>query len=153
MLWALSAIGWPSGAFAYRPFDGTDAAVADPGEVEVELGPLGYLREGSERTLIAPALTLNYGITQGWEAVVEGQGNQGLSTGNRRSSLVDNGVLLKGVLREGSLLGAHLCARQDLPCGGCDRNAEARHFRCHPAQADDLRQGTGGRSDQDRGQG
>jgi len=24
-------------AWAYRPFDGTDAAVADPGEVEIEL--------------------------------------------------------------------------------------------------------------------
>src|SRR5947207_9311214 len=26
-------------AFAYRPFDGTDAAVAEPGVVEIELGP------------------------------------------------------------------------------------------------------------------
>ena len=28
-------------AFAYRPFDGTDAAVAAPGELEVELQPAG----------------------------------------------------------------------------------------------------------------
>ena len=25
-------LGWNSEAFAYRPFDGTDAAIADPGE-------------------------------------------------------------------------------------------------------------------------
>ena len=29
---------------AFRPFDGTDAAVAEHGKVEVELGPAGYLR-------------------------------------------------------------------------------------------------------------
>jgi hypothetical protein len=34
-------------AFAYRPFDGTDAAVADPGQVEVELQPAGRLQEGA----------------------------------------------------------------------------------------------------------
>src|SRR5262249_61091869 len=34
-------LGWTSDAFAYRPFDGTDAAVADPGEVEIELQPAG----------------------------------------------------------------------------------------------------------------
>ena len=34
-------LGWTSQAHAYRPFDGTDAAVADPGEVEVELQPGG----------------------------------------------------------------------------------------------------------------
>jgi hypothetical protein len=28
-------VGWSSEAFAYRPFDGTDAAVADLGEAEV----------------------------------------------------------------------------------------------------------------------
>jgi hypothetical protein len=46
---------------------------------------------------------LNDGCMQGWEVVIEGQGTHGLSTGNRRSSVVDNSVLLKGMLREGSL--------------------------------------------------
>ena len=32
-------------AFAYRPFDGTDAAVAAPGELEVELQPAGVQQE------------------------------------------------------------------------------------------------------------
>ncbi|HJU12703.1 MAG TPA: hypothetical protein VJ728_17595, partial [Candidatus Binataceae bacterium] len=34
-------LGWTSQAYAYRPFDGTDAAVADLGEAEVELQPAG----------------------------------------------------------------------------------------------------------------
>ena len=38
---AVAAWPWPgtTRAQAYRPFDGTDAAVAEPGEVEIELGP------------------------------------------------------------------------------------------------------------------
>jgi hypothetical protein len=39
---------------AYRPFDGTDAAVAETGEFEIELGPVEYLRDGAERALLAP---------------------------------------------------------------------------------------------------
>ena len=35
-----------SPAQAYRPFDGTDAAVADVGEVEIELQPVGKLTAG-----------------------------------------------------------------------------------------------------------
>src|SRR6478752_1656348 len=42
----LCAAGWALPAAAYRPFDGTDAAVADVGEVEVELQPLGAARAG-----------------------------------------------------------------------------------------------------------
>jgi hypothetical protein len=94
---------WSPEALAYRPFDGTDAAVADLGDVEVELGPAGYLREGSERTLIAPAARFNYGFANGWEAVIEGQAAHGLSGDARRSSLIGNAASLKGVLREGSL--------------------------------------------------
>ena len=35
---------WCGEAEAYRPFDGTDAAVAETGEIEIELGPVEYLR-------------------------------------------------------------------------------------------------------------
>jgi hypothetical protein len=92
-------------ALAYRPFNGTDAAVTDEGEMEFELGPAGYLREGLERTLIAPAVTLNYGCTNGWEAVIEEEATHGLPPDPRRSSLVGNAASLKGVRREGSLQG------------------------------------------------
>ena len=65
---------WTCPAAAYRPFDGTDAAVADPNEVEIEFQPLGTLRQGSERSLVAPATILNFGFENRWEAVFEGRG-------------------------------------------------------------------------------
>ena len=46
-----AALAMPPLAFAYRPFDSTDAAVAAKGEVELELGPLGFLKTGPDRFL------------------------------------------------------------------------------------------------------
>ena len=96
---------WCGSAPAYRPFDGTDAAVAKPGEMEIELGPAGYLREGAGRTLFAPSAAFNYGVAPRWEAVFEGQVAHGLSAGMGGTSLVGSGAFLKGVLREGTLQG------------------------------------------------
>jgi hypothetical protein len=90
-------------AWAYRPFDGTDAAVAEMGEVEIELGPVEYLREGAERSLLAPDVRINYGFTPGWEASLEGKVTHGLTAGISGTGLVESDVLFKGVLREGSL--------------------------------------------------
>jgi hypothetical protein len=95
--------GWSEPAFAFRPFDGTDATVAAPGGLEIELGPAGLRREGSERTLIAPAITLNFGVAEGWEAVLEGQRQSALSSASVPTSLVENGAFLKGVIRDGVL--------------------------------------------------
>ena len=53
---------WCGAARAYRPFDGSDASGAESGELEIELGPAEYLREGSERTLFAPNVSLNDGF-------------------------------------------------------------------------------------------
>jgi hypothetical protein len=89
-------------AFAYRPFDGTDAAVADPGTMEVEFQPAGGLHDESGSTLIAPATRLNFGVTEGWEAVVEGLRQVPLSP-EGPSSLSAAGAFLKGVLRPGNL--------------------------------------------------
>jgi hypothetical protein len=46
---------WHGTARGYRPVNGTDAAVAEPGEVEIELRRAEYLREGSER-IFAPSV-------------------------------------------------------------------------------------------------
>src|SRR6266851_9063004 len=89
-------------AAAYRPFDGTDAAVADPGKVEVELQPAGRLHDESGTTLVAPATRLNFGLTQGWEAVLEGQLLTPLSEPGP-SIESGAGMFLKGVLKPGSL--------------------------------------------------
>jgi len=95
---------WPEYSFAYRPFDATDAAVADLGELEIELGPVEFRRSEAERTVIAPAYVLNYGFAKNWELVVEGQAEHPLPPAeDTRSRLVGNGVFLKGVLREGVL--------------------------------------------------
>jgi hypothetical protein len=103
LLGALAALSWSVPAFGYRPFDGTDAAVAEPGQAEIELGPTEYFREGPERMLIAPALTINYGFAPGWEVVIEGRAQHGLSADAQRHSLVENALQLKHVLREGTL--------------------------------------------------
>ena len=55
-------MGSTSEAFAYRPFDGTDAAVADLGETEVELQPAGAQWSREQNLLIAPAVVYNYGF-------------------------------------------------------------------------------------------
>ena len=94
---------WCNAAEAYRPFDGTDAAVAETGEIEVELGPVEYLRQGAERTLFAPDYRINYGFASGWEASVEGKAAYGLTAGVPGASLIQGDVLLKGVQREGVL--------------------------------------------------
>ena len=92
---------WPASAFAYRPFDGTDPAVAEPGEIEIELQPAGVLRESSQTTLIArhrDQLRLSPKI-----------GKPSCRDRSKRryrrgpSSLSAAGLLLKHVLRPGSL--------------------------------------------------
>jgi hypothetical protein len=94
---------WCDEAAAYRPFDGTDAAVVETGEMEFELGPVEYLRQGAERALLAPDLRINYGFILGWEAALEGKLTHGLTAGIPGTSLVESQALLKGVLREGTL--------------------------------------------------
>jgi hypothetical protein len=92
-------------AWAYRPFDGTDAAVAGPGELEIELQPAGTLRQGSDKTLIAPATVVNIGLPDRWEAVFQGQGQFPLSNSDQPAALTGAGAFLKHVLHPGSLQG------------------------------------------------
>lgn len=99
---AFSVSVWSSPALAFRPFDGTDAAVAAPGEVEIELQPAGRLREQGATTLIAPPTVFNFGLSEGWEAVFEGQGQTPLSP-QGPTSLTAAGAFLKHVLQPGSL--------------------------------------------------
>lgn len=93
---------WSGTALAYRPFDGTDAAVAAPSEVEIEFQPAGRLRDSTGTSLVAPATVLNYGFSEGWEVVLEGQGQTPLSPAGP-TSLTTVGAFLKHVLQPGSL--------------------------------------------------
>jgi hypothetical protein len=98
----LGLLVWSNPALAYRPFDGTDAAVAAKGEMEIELQPAGRLRDESGTTLVAPATVINYGLSEDWEAVLEGQGQTPLSPMGP-TSLTAAGAFLKHVLVPGSL--------------------------------------------------
>ena len=101
---AAAVIFWWCGiAQAYRPFDGTDAAVADTGDVEIELGPVEYQREEAERVLFAPDLRVNYGFRPDWEASIEGKLTHALSPDIPSTTLVGNIASLKTVLRKGTL--------------------------------------------------
>jgi hypothetical protein len=105
--WAvgLAVVLWPGRASAYRPFDGTDADVAEPGELELEVGPAGYHQEGSSRFLVAPAVVANYGFARGFEAVLEGRQDVQLDAARRASRIADVALSLKSLLRAGSLQG------------------------------------------------
>jgi hypothetical protein len=93
---------WPGAALAYRPFDGTDAAVADQGELEIEFQPAGVRRDNGQKTLVAPATVVNYGFYANWELVLEGQLETPFSPSGP-SVLTANGAFLKHVVREGVL--------------------------------------------------
>jgi hypothetical protein len=94
-------------AHAFRPFVGTDAHVAEPHLLEIEVGPLGYLRRGSERFLIAPEAVVNYGTGSGFEFVLEGRGLMQIDTGSVETpvGLDDFALSAKKVLRRGVLQG------------------------------------------------
>ena len=102
---AFALLAQASTCLAYRPFDGTDADVAKAGELEIELGPLQWLRESGKRFLQAPALVANFGLSHEHELVIEGRHEIALDreAGEPRSALVDNGAFIKQVLRPGVL--------------------------------------------------
>src|SRR5262245_14177111 len=97
-------VGWSGISFAYRPFDSTDAAVADVGQLEIELGPGEFRSTNGERTWIAPKYVINYGFAKDWELVLEGRAEHPLAPAeDTRWRLVGDALFLKGVLREGVL--------------------------------------------------
>src|SRR5438270_10563867 len=61
----------PASAWAYRPFVSTDAAVADPKEVEIELGYFNLDRTHRAHTISTPHVVLNYGVAKNLELVAE----------------------------------------------------------------------------------
>jgi hypothetical protein len=99
---AICLFAWP--AAAYRPFDGTDAAVAALNEVEIELEPVGWLRTGSQSSLITPGVVYNYGFAERWEVVVQSQMLTPI-TGGGEPSLAATAAFLKYVIRPGVLQG------------------------------------------------
>ena len=95
-------IAWSAAAHAYRPFDGTDADVAEPGIIEIELGPLTYVDTPDGRVLEAPALTVNAGLSRRWEWVIDAT-RATQRTAAAETTTIESAALIKGILREGSL--------------------------------------------------
>jgi hypothetical protein len=96
----LGFLAWPIPAWAYRPFDSTDADVVDKDVWEFEFSPLSYEHSDDGTALISPSLRTNYGIVERWELVAEGE------VGNfthGRSELSELQLDVKTVLREGTL--------------------------------------------------
>lgn len=90
-------------AYAYRPFDGTDAGVAEPGIFELEIGAT-RLHQAEQRTLGVPAFTLNFGLEGDTEIVFDGRlEHQQGDTDGSRNSLNDTALSVKHVWKAGSL--------------------------------------------------
>jgi hypothetical protein len=97
---SVCATVWAAPAFAYRPFDGTDAAVADVGEVEIELQPVGAMRAGSTTKGISDSV-LNFGFADRWELVLQGTAQAPPGGGGPMS--VPDAAFLKYVVQPGVL--------------------------------------------------
>jgi len=104
-VFAVAFLTFAQSALAYRPFDSTDADVARAGEAEIELGPVQWRHEGAQRFLQAPAVVANLGFSKDRELVIEGRHQiaRDPEQDESRSSLVDNAVSIKQVLRRGVL--------------------------------------------------
>src|SRR5215813_14159261 len=93
-------LAWSASASGYRPFVSTDAAVADPKEIEIELGYFTLERKKDENTFVIPRAVLNYGLFRNWEAVAEFAIQR---APDAELDVIDPAISLKGVLREGVL--------------------------------------------------
>jgi len=90
-----------SPAWAYRPYDSTDADVADDGELEIEFGWREARFESDEER--ATDAVFSFGIGHGREIILEGEWQH--SDSNTEPSFADVGLFLKQVHRRGSLHG------------------------------------------------
>src|SRR5262249_58829530 len=94
------AVGPAPPAAAYRPFDGTDAAVADVGEVEIEFQPTGAWHVEQRNSPSGPNGVLNYGFAERWEFILQGEYPAPDGAG---PTSVPHGAFLKYVIQPGVL--------------------------------------------------
>ena len=105
--WAvLLALLVAGGARAYRPFDETDAEVAELHVLELEIGPL-QLQRSEGFAFYVPTLIVNLGVLPGWEVVVDGLASVPVGSPRAPGSTgqLAVGLAVKGVVRRGSLQG------------------------------------------------
>src|SRR5690242_11467212 len=93
-------------AHASRPFDGTDADVAEVGTFEPAIGPAYVSARRGRQALALPALVLDQGLFRDWELVVDARNMPRVGQrrpGEPRDHVTDTDVFRQTVLREGSL--------------------------------------------------
>jgi hypothetical protein len=103
--WAvLVLLAYSPRVLAYRPFDQTDAAVAEPSVVELEIGP-AQLQWTQGRTELVPTFIFNLGVFPGWELVVDTAASARVAGPSEPGEVAqfEAGVAIKGVIRRGSL--------------------------------------------------
>jgi hypothetical protein len=109
-LWYRGFLLWfilPLTALAYRPFESTDAAVADKGVSEVEFGLVRFEHRSGQNTVSSPNLRYNFGFATNWEVSVEGALQVFDSASNRGFDVLRPQLNLKGVLIYGPLQEGH----------------------------------------------
>jgi hypothetical protein len=93
----------PHVALAYRPFDSTDAAIAPPEEIEIEFGPVAYTDSRHASITDAPVVTVNVGLVDRWEAVIDAARSITRSRFESDTETIETALMLKRVLRDGVL--------------------------------------------------
>lgn len=91
-------------AYAYRPFDQTDADVAELKTIELEVGPVDVQRSQGAY-LYEPIFVFNYGFWDTWEFVIDSQlaWADEVAVASSQQEAAQIGLLVKHVLRKGSL--------------------------------------------------
>ena len=101
--WLFFCFTLPLTGLAFRPFESTDAAVADKGVSEVELGLVDFAHDRGHTFLASPDLRYNFGFATNWEVVAEGVLQVFDSSSSRNFELLDPQLDLKAVLIRGPL--------------------------------------------------
>ncbi len=81
---AAVVVCWGGAAQAYRPFDGTDAAVAETGRWRSSSARSSTFATEPSARCSPPIQRINYGFTPGWEAALEGEVAHGLTARHPR---------------------------------------------------------------------
>ncbi len=105
ILMTIIMMGNASTAYAYRPFDSTDAAVVEKGETEIEIGLYNFTDDNGLDEINTPSLIFNYGLTDTWELVAEFDIQIYKEGDDNDCELKDPAIFLKNVFKEGILQG------------------------------------------------
>jgi len=99
----------PTAARAYRPFDGTDADVAEAKTVEVEVAPAEVLSHAGSQAFRAPSVALSLGLGGGYELGLDGSNvvTPHPEAGEPRLQFIDAGMSVKKLVRGGTLQDKH----------------------------------------------